>query len=1524
VAEAFAAWRVAQILVDRGAGRPPGRGSGYLVRPGRVLTAAHVLAGAVTITVLLDVGEPGEIRSVVDSHDCWADPAPLDADNSGRRGTDLAIVSIPEDAIPGRDVFPAMFGTIRADDTAVLQATAYGYPAHKLRTGAANVRPGESVRDLDMVRASTPVIANRRQRTLALYLQDPPPAQGIALVTQEPEGCSTEPPQSPWAGFSGAAVWSEGRIIAIVGEHHAAEGPGRLTGRRIDRLYSDKRSAELSQLRELLTLPSSVEALDDVVPTSAGSFIRSAYLAQVRDIAPDVLVGRENELAAWAQFCAQGAPYVWWQAGPWTGKSALASWFVTHPPAGVEVISFFITGRLAGQADANAFLDATIEQLRSLPGIDAATVAEHATKGTWLDLLDRAAGGCENAGRRLVVVVDGLDEDETGAVPTRGRPSIASLLPRRPHPNVRIIATSRPDPGLPDDLPGAHPLRTCAIVKLGRSWISEDIERRAKQELRDLFTAAAADALSMDVVGYVAGAGGGLTMADLQALTGAPPHRIDGLLRGVFGRTLRNRAATSPPGRQPNRQANSASRVFLFAHETLRVEAEAQLGHELTRYRDAIHAWIDTFRNQGWPDSTPAYALRGYPRLLIATDDVARASDLATDPDRHAVLFRAAGNDYAALQEISAALDLHTRHTPLDLPAQLGLATWRHALSTRGDSLPTYLIPVWTFLGRAEHAEALARTITSPDRQGQALSGLVEALALAGQHDRAEALTRTITRPDRRAEALIGLVRTLVQAGQDERAGVVADDAQALARTITDPERQERALISLVYVLADAGQHDRAHALAGTLTELYLQGQALIGLVRGLAQAGQHDHAESLARTIADPNQQGQALSHLVRALARAGQHDRAEILARRITHPDRQAEALASLAQIFVEAGRDERALVVADDAEAVARTITDPDRQAEALTGLMEAFAHAGQHDRAQALAQTIGDPYRQGPVLSRLVQALLRVGQHHRAEIVVGTITDSYWHGRALTDLVQALAQAGQHDRAEGLAQTITDPNRQAEALTGLVQASAQVGELGRAQALIRTFTDPYWRAEALTGLAHMLVEAGQDERALIAAGDAEAVARTITDPERQAEALTGLSEALALAGQEVGAEAVARTITDPDQQVEALTGLAQTLGAAGPNERALVLIGDAEAVARTITDSDQQAQALTRLSQILAQAGHHDRAEALAWSIAHPYRQAEALRSLAQALAEAGHHDRAEALARTITHPYVQGEALSGLVHALAQAGHHDRAEALARTITHPYLQTEALTSLAHTLAQAGRDERALVVAGDAEAQARTISDPYLQTEALTSLAQSLAQAGRDERALALIGDAEAQARTITHAYWQAKALTGLVQALARAGDHDRARALSDAITDPDLQAKALAELAQALAHAGQHDRAERLARNIADAYRQAEALTALVQIFAEGGQRDRAQALARTIIDPDWQAEALINIATVMATEGSLQPARSTLSAALNLPVGDIKPLAVAVARMEPTGLAGKAPVLLECAQRFWANTRYET
>ena len=370
-----------------------------------------------------------------------------------------------------------------------------------------------------------------------------------------------------------------------------------------------------------------------------------------------------------------------------------------------------------------------------------------ARNGAWLNLLVMVAAQTEERNRRLVVVVDGLDEDEAGAVPRRGRPSIASLLPRRPPPGVRIIVTSRPDPGLADDLPLDHPLRVCIPRRLPVSWVAKNLAFRARQELRDLLTG---DQVAVDVVGYIAGSGGGLTKGDLSTLASAPPRKLDPILRGAFGRSLSSRTPQYPGGSR----ADPAACIYLFAHETLRVTAEEQLGNELAHYRQQIHEWIGTYASAGWPDATPGYAIRSYPQMLEAKTDVTRLSVLARDRRRHVFLLKATGNDYAALTEIRAAQNLVANQDAVDLQALVELAAHQHAISIRNRFIPTGLPVVWARIHHFDHAEALARTIADPGVRTRALAELAAAVVQEGDADRAcrltaesDALARTLNSP---------------------------------------------------------------------------------------------------------------------------------------------------------------------------------------------------------------------------------------------------------------------------------------------------------------------------------------------------------------------------------------------------------------------------------------------------------------------------------------------------------------------------------------------------------------------------------------------------------------------------------------------------------------------------------------------------------------------------------------------------------------------------------------------------------
>lgn len=342
----------------------------------------------------------------------------------------------------------------------------------------------------------------------------------------------------------------------------------------------------------------------ETVYLGAGPVLRSAYLEQVKRISPPYLDDRDAELAELAAFCTEPGrgPYAWWRAPAWAGKSALMSWFVLHPPPGVQVVSFFVTARYKGQDNRDAFIYEVITQLADLLGqANPINLPEDRRELHLLRMLTHAAGG-----GRLVLVVDGLDEDRSVTTGPNAY-SIAALLPARPPDGLRIIVAGRPDPPVPADVPDDHPLRDPGIVRiLSPSRSAQVVRADMQRELKHLLHG---DQAGRDVLGLVTAAGGGLSARDLAELTVLSVYDIEETLHAVAGRTFAARASIWQPGAVPQ--------VYVLGHEELQLAATAFLGHErLIEYRERLHAWAETYRQRGWPAGTPEYLLRGYFSML--------------------------------------------------------------------------------------------------------------------------------------------------------------------------------------------------------------------------------------------------------------------------------------------------------------------------------------------------------------------------------------------------------------------------------------------------------------------------------------------------------------------------------------------------------------------------------------------------------------------------------------------------------------------------------------------------------------------------------------------------------------------------------------------------------------------------------------------------------------------------------------------------------------------------------------------
>lgn len=77
----------------------------------------------------------------------------------------------------------------------------------------------------------------------------------------------------------------------------------------------------------------------------------------------------------------------------------------------VTIVSFFITARRAAQDSREAFIQVVMEQLAVVLGQSVPAALTEATRDACLlVLLAQAAAVCRDAGGRLVLVVDGLDD----------------------------------------------------------------------------------------------------------------------------------------------------------------------------------------------------------------------------------------------------------------------------------------------------------------------------------------------------------------------------------------------------------------------------------------------------------------------------------------------------------------------------------------------------------------------------------------------------------------------------------------------------------------------------------------------------------------------------------------------------------------------------------------------------------------------------------------------------------------------------------------------------------------------------------------------------------------------------------------------------------------------------------------------------------------------------------------------------------------------------------------------------------
>jgi len=1441
-----------------------GFGSGYLITPSLVLTALHVVKESQTADVVFSVRQPDNPLRVP-AEVAWSSAA-----------CDMALLRVrwPAGILPW-PVTPACLGDIPRVAPEI-PFEGFGFPRRKQEEVAAD----RYLRDGDRVPGD--ILPERNVKTARLDLQ---------LTADPPDGYGA------WMGFSGSAVFAHGYLVGVVTD--ATPNSRHLTARRVAvpagacwalTPSAEEPPASIARFRALLA-----EDGHDLRVSPARR--RPAYLATVDSLrAAGGLADRAADLGELRAFTHPGSadddrPYADWVAGAWAGKTALAAELASDPPPGADLVAFFVsrTSRIR-VAQASEFWSECCDQLAALLGEQT---PEAPGEALFRQLWVRAGQEAERNGRTLILLVDGLDENDQP-------PPIAGSIPADGDRVRRVIVFRREEPE--PDVPDGHPLtdpRRCVRRDLAASARAGELRQDATKTLREFL---AGDNAS--VLGVLAAAGpiSARDIAEVRRAEDSSLTKVPELLAAEVDEPVLDKAKRLglvwPLASDPER--------FAFQHDTLRELTVEKLKAAVIRvHADTIRRLAADYAARRWPAETPAYLLFGYPAMLAGQGDGASLSALAS-PDRAARLRAATGNDAATADELGAAIGLLAKdaaHDGASLAAACGLAFRRAQLLDALTRYPEPLIEAHAALGHWERAERIAAHQAWPVARLSGLTMIAVAAAAAGQGRRADELF---------AAALHTVAALGDRSERDAQRMALAAAAAASARLI--PSRSVRddnpgngecvnALLAFATAYASARLTDYAeqfmHEACGPEGPV-ARAAAWATTVAASAPPGVYGAPRSPNAFTDVATRQAAIQEHLncldsvrttveivVRAAAAAGRLDTAV----------RVAAILPDEPTLLAVLGEACRAVTEVLSGPALAEAFGDAREAAAGLPGAVHrvaalsllANAASGQLARDLTARAAVSGVSLSGPAQRAQVADLVHAGTQAggppaeliaRSRAGLTAVTDPGQRMTALTILAQAAAAAG--EPADELFQAavdtcagITDAGPLALPLGVLSQAIAAVAQL---EAFRQAAADD--GSEAMTRwLAGLRLSAPADGW-----GIWTVLSATMMDDASRAEALRAQSAAIA-SGQLSGLRAVTAALTDPDRRGR----LRQALGEAALTGSATDLGRIAARLAADRTDPWQRETLLSTLAHRYAACGQLALAREVIPLLAGRPQQAAAWAAAGQAAAAAGRPGDARDLlataretAVTLTDRTERDWALSAVVQAAVPAGESGLAGEVAAELADPSRLAWALGMTARAMAAAGQPADDLLTR--AAYAARTISHPGQRAWALALAARDAAGCARSDLAAGLVGEAE-QAALSDEPVLRAALLAALAQ--ASAGQPERAQRLfaqacqAAEVPQPAQRAMALAEIARCAP--GRPGWPERIGppqdAALADPSQRVATLSALVLAANRAGDEDLVMSVGAQFPSLDGKLWSILLMARTAAVRGDAAGAATMCEAA---------------------------------------------